>query len=92
MASKCPENQGRGVYPEGGQCKVCHSVEHLAKDCPLDPRRMSHAATVEAGGVGIVGDTRGAGADEDEFHLLAQQRAKANTCIPPKPVKKVVTL
>ncbi|KAF1786592.1 Protein kinase-like domain [Phytophthora cactorum] len=24
-----------GVYPKGGCCKVCKSVEHLARDCPV---------------------------------------------------------
>lgn len=95
LASKCPQNQGRGVYPNGGECKVCGSVEHLAKDCELDPRRTTHASSVEAGGVGTVGDMAGAGADEDEFHILAQyqrDRAVQNKSQPParSAQKKVV--
>lgn len=30
---KCPDNP-RGLYPNGGACKHCSSVEHYAKDCP----------------------------------------------------------
>lgn len=96
LASKCPKNKDRGIYPNGGDCKICHSVEHLAKDCPLDPRRTSAAHSVEAGGVGMTdggGDT--VGADDDEFHLLAQQRAqiqrKNASSRPSKPTTKVVS-
>ncbi|ORY87865.1 hypothetical protein BCR37DRAFT_331204, partial [Protomyces lactucae-debilis] len=32
ITSNCPTNS-RGVYPSGGCCKICRSVEHLAKDC-----------------------------------------------------------
>lgn len=80
------------MYPDGGQCKVCGSVEHLAKDCPMDPRRVTHASQVEAGGVGILESVDGAGADEDEFHLLTQRRheAKAASQKEPRPTKKVV--
>ena len=90
LASKCPQNQGRGVYPDGGECKVCGSVEHLAKDCPKDPRRVTHASTVEAGGVGILDDASHAGADDDEFHLLAQQRRQLPSQTRPRPTGKVV--
>ncbi|WFD05829.1 hypothetical protein MVES1_001163 [Malassezia vespertilionis] len=95
LSSKCPENMGRGVYPEGGSCKVCKSVEHLAKDCPLDPRRVSSAGAIDAGGVGILAADADVqiGADEDEFHTVAQARARhtprpAAAC---KPRKKVVS-
>ena len=33
LSSKCPDNP-RGLYPNGGCCKVCGSVEHFAKNCP----------------------------------------------------------
>ncbi|XP_057300651.1 zinc finger CCHC domain-containing protein 9-like [Hydractinia symbiolongicarpus] len=33
LSSKCPDNP-RGLYPEGGGCKFCGSVEHYRKDCP----------------------------------------------------------
>uniref|UniRef100_A0A0P4WC15 CCHC-type domain-containing protein n=1 Tax=Scylla olivacea TaxID=85551 RepID=A0A0P4WC15_SCYOL len=33
IARQCPDNP-RGLYPRGGACRGCGSVEHLAKDCP----------------------------------------------------------
>ncbi|KAJ3077469.1 hypothetical protein HDU99_001165 [Rhizoclosmatium hyalinum] len=32
LASACPKND-KGMYPNGGSCKFCGSVKHLAKDC-----------------------------------------------------------
>lgn len=46
LASKCPSNTGHGIYPNGGSCKLCSSVEHLAKDCPL--RQSSSTAATNA--------------------------------------------
>jgi zinc finger CCHC domain-containing protein 9 len=31
--SKCPDNP-KGLFPNGGACKFCSSVEHYARDCP----------------------------------------------------------
>ena len=33
MAKACPDNP-RGLYPKGGGCRFCGSVEHLKSDCP----------------------------------------------------------
>lgn len=58
----------------------------------MDPRRTIHASGIEAGGVGILADSEGAGADEDEFHLLAQRKMlKSDTSkTPSRPAHKVV--
>jgi zinc finger CCHC domain-containing protein 9 len=33
LSSYCPENK-KGLYPLGGSCRQCGSVDHLAIDCP----------------------------------------------------------
>ena len=32
LAKSCPDNP-KGLYPKGGGCKFCGSVEHLKSDC-----------------------------------------------------------
>jgi len=33
LSGTCPDNP-RGLYPDGGGCKFCGSVEHYRRDCP----------------------------------------------------------
>lgn len=33
ISRQCPDNS-RGLYPQGGACRVCGDVTHLKKDCP----------------------------------------------------------
>ncbi|KAI5638449.1 hypothetical protein NE865_08914 [Phthorimaea operculella] len=33
IARQCPDNP-KGLYPNGGSCKLCGDVTHLRKDCP----------------------------------------------------------
>ncbi|XP_061719101.1 zinc finger CCHC domain-containing protein 9-like [Cydia pomonella] len=33
LARQCPDNP-KGLYPNGGSCKLCGDVTHLRKDCP----------------------------------------------------------
>jgi zinc finger CCHC domain-containing protein 9 len=35
LASSCPQNKDKGIYPNGGCCKLCGDTSHLAKDCGL---------------------------------------------------------
>lgn len=81
LASQCPSNAGRGVYPRGGSCKLCSSVEHLARDCPLSLRAQPSGAA-ELGIAAMTGaqelgeGERKSGADEDDFHTLARRRVE----------------
>lgn len=42
LSSKCPDNP-RGLYPEGGGCKFCGSVEHYRRDCPERAENQTHS-------------------------------------------------
>lgn len=66
LASQCSKNE-RGVYPRGGECKICHSVEHLAKDCPTRSEKEKPAFVIGTG-------TIGGNADEDDFHVLSSRK------------------
>jgi zinc finger CCHC domain-containing protein 9 len=72
LASSCPQNAGKGVYPNGGCCKLCRETSHLAKDCPL---RNQNPDVGKAGFVGIGAD---AGADEDDFHTIGRTKVQLN--------------
>lgn len=43
IARQCPDNP-KGLYPNGGGCKLCGDVTHLRKDCPTsqDKREESN--------------------------------------------------
>ncbi|KAI6021525.1 hypothetical protein BKA83DRAFT_674462 [Pisolithus microcarpus] len=41
LASSCPKNADKGIYPNGGCCKLCGEKTHLAKDCELRKRDRS---------------------------------------------------
>ncbi|KAN0060077.1 hypothetical protein ACQY0O_008050 [Thecaphora frezii] len=76
LSSKCPNNNGRGVYPEGGCCKLCSSVDHLARDCPLALSRqdkLGNNAAVETAGL-IDAAAPASNPEEDHFHTLARNR------------------
>ncbi len=51
LAKACPDNP-RGLYPRGGGCRLCGSVEHLKSDCPRkaekDTRQEVRAETVDS--------------------------------------------
>ncbi|XP_045112529.1 THO complex subunit 2-like [Portunus trituberculatus] len=47
ISRQCPDNP-RGLYPRGGACRGCGSVEHLAKDCP-DLQKENAEYTIKVG-------------------------------------------
>ncbi|KAH9083575.1 hypothetical protein EDB83DRAFT_2330011 [Lactarius deliciosus] len=67
LAGSCPDNNGKGVYPNGGSCKLCGETTHLAKDCTLRTKTDGGAAAT------FLGTGREAGADEDDFHMIRRR-------------------
>ncbi|XP_077989482.1 uncharacterized protein LOC144443808 [Glandiceps talaboti] len=47
LSKQCPNNP-RGLYPLGGGCKVCGSVEHFVRDCPEAVNTKESEPTLEA--------------------------------------------
>jgi len=50
LAKACPDNP-KGLYPNGGGCVFCGSVEHLKRDCP---RKVEKDARSEFGTIGTM--------------------------------------
>lgn len=85
LASSCPQNKTKGIYPNGGCCKLCGDTSHLAKDCGLRKQSKSlyiywicsgiptssFAGNVD--GLAVLGTSREAGADEDDFHVFKRR-------------------
>ncbi|KAJ3054260.1 hypothetical protein HK097_002245 [Rhizophlyctis rosea] len=73
LSSQCPENE-RGLYPNGGGCKFCGSVRHLARDCK--PAQQEAGFTT----LGKMDLAQG-GDDDDVFVALKKmQESKADRC------------
>ena len=78
LSSLCPSNPGRGIYVNGGNCKVCGSTAHRAKDCPdemkanADADAQDHARRKGKGEV-VLGVGSGVGADEDDFMAVSRE-------------------
>ncbi|KIR59831.1 zinc knuckle family protein [Cryptococcus bacillisporus CA1873] len=77
LSSLCPQNK-KGVYVNGGACKVCGSTAHRAKDCPDDKREKAPAFEPRKQGEIVLGTGNGAGADEDDFMVEARHRPAPN--------------
>ncbi|KAJ9121684.1 hypothetical protein QFC22_002304 [Naganishia vaughanmartiniae] len=85
LASKCPSNS-RGIYPNGGSCKVCGSVQHRAQDCPDDKRGGPAPAVILTEAEEellkmkddhvVLGTGKEAGADEDDFMIVKRRRTE----------------
>lgn len=76
LSSTCSQNAGKGVYPNGGCCKLCQSVEHLAKDCPLRRSEATQASNATMWGGQGSGWAGARGGDDDDFHAFARKKAE----------------
>ena len=80
LASQCPENE-RGLYPQGGSCRFCGSVRHLARDCK--PTKQEAGVTA----LGKIDLTQG-GDDDDvfiAFHNIETEKRPAGVKTAVKP-------
>jgi zinc finger CCHC domain-containing protein 9 len=67
LAGQCPKNE-KGMYPNGGSCRFCGKVDHLARDCKM---------TKEEAGTSVVGKIDlSQGADDDDFHIFVEEKQK----------------
>ncbi len=60
LTRSCPDNP-RGLYPQGGGCKQCGSVEHLSANCP-----ERHGGKHPKIRLGLMTDATSADAHDDE--------------------------
>ncbi|KAF9896493.1 hypothetical protein BX616_007334, partial [Lobosporangium transversale] len=79
LAGKCPKNE-KGLYPNGGSCRFCGKVDHLAKDCKLTKEEVG---TLTVGKIDLV-----QGADDDDFHIFVDEKRKLTE--EQKAIKKII--
>lgn len=48
LASKCPQNAAKGIYPDGGCCGLCKGTDHLSRDCELRKNGSSFGVLLHA--------------------------------------------
>jgi zinc finger CCHC domain-containing protein 9 len=75
IAKQCPDNP-KGLYPDGGSCKICGDVTHLKKDCTQLLKEKEESA--------ITLDT----INNKNLELLDSEINKVNVEV--KPSKKIV--
>ncbi|XP_065218319.1 zinc finger CCHC domain-containing protein 9-like [Planococcus citri] len=80
ISKQCPDNP-RGLYPEGGGCRVCGDVTHLKKDCPKMSKRKKQDYEVT---IKTMNSRVSDALDED----LDSGKIRS----PPKKKKKVITM
>ncbi|KAJ3112728.1 hypothetical protein HK098_007970 [Nowakowskiella sp. JEL0407] len=66
LSSQCPQNE-KGLYPNGGSCKYCGSVRHLARDCK--PMKQEEG-TIQLGTIDV-----SQGGDDDDVTIALHKQA-----------------
>lgn len=62
LSKTCPDNP-RGLYPSGGCCKLCSSVDHFQKDCP--ERRIKDEVSVYRLQSNVIGSSQYVSLDDE---------------------------
>ena len=78
LAKACPDNP-KGLYPKGGGCVFCGSVEHLKRDCP----RKVEKDMKQGVRVGMIGDTN---LEDEQVYDTAKMVKKKKKIIKEKKV------
>ncbi|KAL9940471.1 hypothetical protein V8E36_001176 [Tilletia maclaganii] len=91
LASACPQNAERGVFPMGGgNCAICKSVRHRARDCP-EAKLEGEDGKDESGVIEEFEGADGAAAlNRRQAKRKSAGTAGAATAISQPPRKKVV--
>merc|ERR1711973_1034159 len=84
LSGNCPENP-RGLYPDGGGCKFCGSVEHYKRDCPekngetkeSNSSKRKYKLREENESIDAIVDSE----DENEGGLVVEQNIKKRKVI-----------
>lgn len=86
LSSACPQST-TGLYPNGGGCRYCSSIQHLARDC----KRTQQQQLKEGLGVTQLGmlDLE-QGADDDDVHVALRHVSNAASAGRSVAKKKVV--
>jgi len=81
LAKACPDNP-KGLYPKGGGCVFCGSVEHLKRDCKRKVEKDLSA--------GIKVETMGDNIEEESVHISSRPFVKKKKSKDAAKMSKVV--
>jgi len=81
LAKACPDNP-KGLYPKGGGCVFCGSVEHLKRDCKRKVEKDLSA--------GIKVETMGDNIEEESVHISSRPFVKKKKSKDDAKMSKVV--